>query len=192
MLSRARAGIAILILGVVVPERPAIADDGPWVVRVQAGLWWTTQGSTNTGNGFGAGEVERQFTPQFSVAIMGAQTLTADVPNSPCCVPQSVSFTPFVVTAKWNIEAGRTFRPYVGAGPAVFVYDNGASSNTSVGLALQAGVDIRFADHLYFNVDAKYLTNTGSSAQSCGEGCLPQLSLTINPLFLSAGIAVRF
>lgn len=90
------------------------------------------------------------------------------------------------------------FRPYLGAGVnatliskvAFFVPTIGslALDSTSFGGALQAGLDIRVADHSYLNADAKYVQIR--SKLNVGGAKLSELR--IDPLLYGVGLGYRF
>jgi outer membrane protein len=101
---------------------------------------------------------------------------------------------PPTLTVKYHPLAGSTISPYLGVGlNVIFPFNsrlNGVSDfsiDNSVGWAVQAGTDIRFADNLYFNIDYKYL-NADTKATIAGT----KYDLDLNPHLFGIGVGYRF
>jgi len=117
-----------------------------------------------------------------------------------------VLILPATLTAKYHLDTGGPVRPYVGAGPALFiVFDEkpGATAqalgvdrvkmSNSLGLALQGGVDIALGQSGYgLSLDAKkYFIKPTASFYADGAKVL-ETRHDLNPWVLSAGVSYRF
>lgn len=153
--------------------------------------------------------IEYFFTPRVSLETI-------------CCVTQhdvdgkgalagaglvsNAKIIPATFTAKYHFDAGGV-SPYVGAGPSVFIFIDekpgataralGATRNTletSLGFALQAGVDIPITKSgLAISLDAKrYFLKTTARWYDANGGKLLQTKHALDPWVLSAGLAWRF
>lgn len=118
----------------------------------------------------------------------------------------NAKIVPATFTAKYHFNAGG-IKPYVGAGPTVFIFIDekagdtaralGATRNKlrdSFGVALQAGVDVPINDSgLSLSVDAKryFLKTTAKWYDSAGTKVL-ETKHNLDPWILSAGLGWRF
>jgi outer membrane protein len=117
-----------------------------------------------------------------------------------------VLILPATVTAKFHLDAG-PIKPYVGAGPALFLIFGekpgadlrglgGASTRLSneLGVALQAGVDIPINDKgLGISLDAKkYFIDTTLHVKTAGGTEVLTTKHKLDPWVLSAGVSFRF
>lgn len=114
---------------------------------------------------------------------------------------------PATLTLKYHFGKDGGIRPYVGAGPSYFIFIDekpgataralGATRNTletSLGFALQAGVDIPITKSgLAISLDAKrYFLKTTARWYDANGGKLLQTKHALDPWVLSAGLAWRF
>lgn len=113
---------------------------------------------------------------------------------------------PATITAKYHFNTGTAFKPYVGAGPAyffIFGEDVGSSAralgatsaslSNDLGIALQAGLDVKLNDRgLGLSVDAKrYFVDTTARFRA-GTTTLLETKHELDPWVVSAGFAYRF
>jgi outer membrane protein len=106
---------------------------------------------------------------------------------------------PPTVTVQYHFSPSASVRPYVGAGlnyTTFFDEDTkGAIAGTdlslsdSIGLALEAGVDIDITKSTFFNVAAWYIDIETEAKVSGGIG---KADVTIDPLVLFMGLGWRF
>jgi outer membrane protein len=113
---------------------------------------------------------------------------------------------PATLTAKYHLAGAGPIKPYVGAGPALFIVfgekpgstaqvlgvDRVKMSNT-LGLALQGGVDIALGDNGYgISLDAKkYFIKPTASFYAGGIKVL-ETRHDLDPWVISAGLSYRF
>lgn len=130
---------------------------------------------------------------------------TAGLPQGAQLV-RKARLLPATVTAKYHFDLDASVKPYVGAGPALFIWlsdEPGSTAQTigvsrtrlsnELGVALQAGVDIAVNDSgLGLTLDAKRYF-IGTTAQFfAGNALALETDHRLNPWVLSAGIAYRF
>jgi outer membrane protein len=102
---------------------------------------------------------------------------------------------PPTLTVKYHPFAGNQISPYVGAGVNLTIpFESELSGagtklsiDNSVGWAAQAGVDIKIAENMYFNLDYKYI-NADTKATIGGT----KYDLDINPHLFGIGVGYRF
>lgn len=117
-----------------------------------------------------------------------------------------VLILPATVTAKFHLDTGGPIKPYVGAGPTLFVVFGEKPGDTaralgvdkvkmsnSVGVALQGGVDIALGDSGFgLSLDAKkYFVKPTAKFYADGDKVL-ETKHNLDPWVLSAGVAYRF
>jgi outer membrane protein len=111
---------------------------------------------------------------------------------------------PATFTLKYHFNPGG-ISPYVGAGPAYFLWLDDEPGATAValgaddfslsdelGFALQAGVDVPVSDRFALSLDAKrYFIGTTATWFADGEAVI-RTEHNLDPWVLSAGVAFRF
>ncbi|KHK92264.1 OmpW/AlkL family protein [Novosphingobium malaysiense] len=117
-----------------------------------------------------------------------------------------VLILPATLTAKFHLDTGGPIKPYVGAGPALFlVFDEKPGStakalgvdkvkmSNSLGVALQGGVDIALGDNGFgLSLDAKkYFMKPTAKFYAAGTKVL-ETKHDLDPWVLSAGVSYRF
>jgi len=117
-----------------------------------------------------------------------------------------VLILPATLTAKFHLDTGGPIKPYVGAGPALFiVFDekpgvtaralgvDRVKMSNSLGLALQGGVDIALGQSGYgVSLDAKkYFIKPTASFYADGAKVL-ETKHNLDPWVISAGLSYRF
>ncbi len=113
---------------------------------------------------------------------------------------------PPTLTLQYHFNPGSKLQPYVGAGiNYTFFYGEDADgalvnavgatkveADDSFGLAVQAGLDYRIADNLFFNVDIKYVRiSTDVTLRTANIG-VQRTTLDINPVIIGVGLGYRF
>jgi outer membrane protein len=107
----------------------------------------------------------------------------------------STYLLPPSITLKYHPLGDAKFSPYIGAGiELTFPFNDKLSSgdaikiHSSVGYALQTGIDIKVDNHLYLNLDYKYL-NADTSFRIAGGSWN---KLDMNPHVFGVGVGYRF
>ena len=113
---------------------------------------------------------------------------------------------PATFTLKYHVDTGSGIKPYIGAGPAYFIWfdeEPGAATlplgvdgfdlSNEFGIALQAGVDIPVGDSgLAVSFDAKkYFIDTDATWSVAGTPVI-ETTHKLDPWVLSAGLGFRF
>ncbi|MGY6636746.1 MAG: OmpW/AlkL family protein [Erythrobacter sp.] len=130
---------------------------------------------------------------------------TAGLPQGAQLVREA-RLLPATLTAKYHFDLAKDIKPYVGAGPALFIWltDKPGSTAQAIGVtrtnlsnefgvALQAGVDIALGDSgLGLSLDAKRYF-IGTTAQFfAGNTLALETDHRLDPWVLSAGVSYRF
>jgi outer membrane protein len=154
-------------------------------------------------------DFEYFFTKSFSTELVLTypQSQTVTVQQSALGGPVDIGtfkYLPPTLTAKWNFLPDGTIRPYVGIGVNLTLITNVDLNNvqalnditgtisldsSSVGLAGQAGVDFKVADHYFINADIKYM-KLQSDVKTANFGKVS--SVNLDPWLFGIGIGYRF
>lgn len=154
--------------------------------------------------------IEYFFTPSVSVETICCMTQhDVDAVAGPLTGAELVAdakLIPATVTAKYHFNPGG-ISPYVGAGPAYFLWVkdspgaatvglsgiNGLNLSDELGFALQAGLDIPMGDNgMALSLDAKrYFIDTTATWTANGTPVI-QTEHKLDPWVLSAGVGFRF
>lgn len=117
-----------------------------------------------------------------------------------------VLILPATVTAKYHLDMGGPIKPYIGAGPTLFIVFDEKPGTTakalgvdkvkmsnSLGVALQGGVDIALGDSGFgLSLDAKkYFVKPTAKFYAAGTKVL-ETKHDLDPWVLSAGVSYRF
>jgi outer membrane protein len=104
---------------------------------------------------------------------------------------------PPTLTAQWHFLPDQTVNPYVGAGLNLTLISDvklaaGALDldKSSVGAALQAGVDFKVASNCYINVDIKYV-QIKSDVKVAATGA-KVTTVKVDPMLYGVGVGYRF
>ncbi len=154
--------------------------------------------------------VEYFASPNISIETICCFTqhhISGDGAIAGAAVVDHVLILPATVTLKYHLNLGG-IKPYLGAGPSVFVYfaeKQGATLNTlnpggrlnldnKVGVALQAGVDIPLSKTgMGVSLDAKkYFMNTTLHVFNAGGTEILTTQHKLDPWVISAGVSYRF
>lgn len=133
------------------------------------------------------------FTPNLGVQLLAATPFKHDITAAGTRIGATKQLPP-TVTLQWYAKVSDTIRPYIGAGLnyTMFFEDDipGADLelDDSVGLALEAGVDIQLTDKLVLNAAVwKIDINTDVSVNGTNLG-----ELEIDPLAAMIGVGYKF
>lgn len=113
---------------------------------------------------------------------------------------------PATFTLKYHFNTDSGIKPYVGAGPAYFIWfdeDPGATTvglgvdefdlSDELGFAMQAGVDVPLGDNGFgLSLDAKRYFIDTDSTWSVGGTPVIETTHKLDPWVLSAGLSYRF
>ncbi|MAC59168.1 MAG: hypothetical protein CMH85_13025 [Novosphingobium sp.] len=153
--------------------------------------------------------VEYFFSNSISVETICCFTqhhVNGDADLSGTNLVNHVLILPATVTAKFHLDTGGPIKPYVGAGPSLFiVFDEKPGStaqalgvdkvkmSNSLGIALQGGVDIALGDSGFgLSLDAKkYFIKPTAKFYAAGTKVL-ETKHDLDPWVLSAGVSYRF
>ena len=201
------------------------SNDGKWQVKALGSFVLPDGKITEVqldGIGLPAGtqtEADDNFVPTVAIEYFVTPNISLE---TICCVTQhdvtgtgplagaglvsNANIIPATLTAKYHIETGSGFKPYIGAGPTYFIFIDekpgattvalGATSqklNDKVGVALQAGFDVPVNDKgLGLSVDAKRYFVTTTARWFAGQTEVLRTRHKIDPWVISADISYRF
>jgi len=156
--------------------------------------------------------IEYFFSSNVSIETICCLTQhDVDVASGPLKGGQLVAnqkIIPATLTVKLHLPTQSGFKPYVGAGPAYFIFLDGGPGaaarsvlgatrlhlNDKVGIALQGGVDLALGDSGFgLSLDAKryWVRPAAHWANAAGAEVLATRH-KLDPWVLSAGVAYRF
>ncbi len=191
-----RIGAAVALL-MVLGIATAAAQDTGWLVRSRVIVVAPDASSDPSGLDVGTDatielDVTRHLSPllalELAVATLGHELRVGD--NS----LGSVRLLPPTLLLQVRPLRDGRFRPYLGAGAnlAIFYAHSGGLETldlgSSLGWALQGGVDVPLGRRGVFNVDLKYL-GVQTEIESGGSTVY---QLEINPWVIGAGLGYRF
>lgn len=186
------------------------ANEGPWMVRVRA----VNIKPADTSDPIAALSIPADkitvstktipeidfsyfFTPNFAAELILTYPQQHDVKVAGTFIG-TFKHLPPTLTAQWHFLPGGTFCPYVGAGlnltllsdvklavPGVGALDLNSSS---VGPALQAGVDVKVAPQWTLNLDVKYV-QIRSDVKLNGTKIS---AVQVDPMLIGLGLGYRF
>lgn len=152
--------------------------------------------------------IEYYFTNNVSVETICCMTQhdvdgTTGLPGAE--LVSNAKLIPATVTAKYHFDLGAV-KPYVGAGPAYFLWvsdkpgaasvalgANGFKLSDEFGLALQAGLDIPINDKgMAITLDAKRYFIDSTARWYVDDTVVIQTKHKLDPWVLSAGVAFAF
>ena len=205
-MNRNTPAIVLAALGLALSAAPVHAADNPWLVRVRATHLNPADQSAPVG-GTGASNrisVESRTIPELDISYFMTPHLAAELVLT---YPQkhsvyldgkdigSFKHLPPTLLAQYHFAPGAQFSPYVGAGVNLtrlssvkLLGGTGDLENTSVGLALQAGADIRLDQRWSLNLDVKRV-RIRSDVMASGAKIS---SVKVDPTLLSIGVGYRF
>jgi len=205
-------GLALMVMAAGAASTAAQADEGPWLVRARAvRLHMADQSEAIPSLGVPSDAIQAndKTIPEIDITYFFTKNIAAELILT---VPQKQDVTlsgakigtfkhlPPTLTVQYHFLPDGMVRPYVGAGvnytrissvalnvPGVGDLD---LESSSLGGALQVGVDVKVADNLFVNLDVKkvwissdvMLKSTGAKVSS----------VTLDPIAFSVGIGYRF
>ena len=192
--------------GAAMAQTPAPTQDSPWLVRVRAVHIDPADKSDPVG-GSGASDrlqVSDKWIPEVDISYFFTPHWAAELILT---YPQKHEVTldgskigtfkhlPPTLTAQYHFLPGAGIDPYIGAGinytllSKVNLLDGAARlEHDSVGLALQAGFDVRLDDRWSINVDVKKL----QIRSDVEIGGVRASRVKVDPLLFGVGVGYRF
>ncbi len=196
--------VALAALAAALPAAQA-AEDGDWIVRARA-LHLNAANKDSTGLGLTVNnktflelDFSYFFSPSLAVELILAlpqkHTLKAGADRI-----GTLKHLPPTLTLQYHFTGLSAARPYLGAGlnytrfmdvsfePAVVAALNPRIKRNSLGLALQAGLDVPLGDGWLLNLDLKKVqikTDVYAGANLAG-------TFKVDPTLLSVGVGKRF
>lgn len=186
------------LLGAATGAQAQTAKEGPWMVQARA---INFQSTNNDGTAQGLG-VNNKFNVTLGGSYFFSKTLALAVELAP---PQehklsaygdpvgAITLLPLNLSLQYYF-GGKKVRPYIGAGlnytafSGVSVPAGVSLTRSSMGLVLQAGLDMALGSGMYANLDVKktsLATNVTSAGVELG-------AFTMDPWVLGVGIGYRF
>lgn len=196
---------ALLAAGFVLPTA-AQAEEGNWMVRARVVNIDTANKSDPIGAlGLGRDEVtvSDKVIPEIDISYFFTKNIAAELILT---YPQehdvevagmdvgTVEQLPPTLLLQYHFMPDAQFRPYVGIGVNYTLFTNDdldlnlETDSSSVGLALQVGMDIKLADQLFLNVDVKKV-KMGTDVSMNGDKIT---HIDIDPWLVGVGIGYRF
>ena len=179
---------------------PATANAQDWLVRVRA-----IDVVPNASSSLDGLDVKGQWAPEldfsyFFTKNFAAELILATTRHEVTLNGNSlgkVSVLPPTLTLQYHFTELGAFKPYVGAGlNLTWFYKNDLKAgntpldvdSTSVGGAVQAGLDYEFQKNWYFNLDYKYIW----MSTDVKAGGVTLTNLKLNPSVVGIGVGYRF
>lgn len=201
---------AVLILGIFTAAAASAAS--PWSVRLRATYLQTADKSDafsalNINFASDSVVVNDKLIPEIDVGYAFTDTWSAELVLT---IPQtqdvslkgvgglgSFKHLPPTLLVQYRANPGGAVRPYVGAGiNYTLIFDDSLSvagvplslDNSSTGLALQAGLDVKLNDSWSFNVDLKY----AKIASGVYAGGAKLTEAHLDPTLYAVGLRYQF
>ena len=179
---------------------PATANAQDWLVRVRA-----IDVVPNASSSLDGLDVKGQWAPEldfsyFFTKNFAAELILATTRHEVTLNGNSlgkVSVLPPTLTLQYHFTELGAFKPYVGAGlNLTWFYKNDLKAgntpldvdSTSVGGAVQAGLDYEFQKNWYFNLDYKYIWMS-TDVKAAGATLT---NLKLDPSVFGIGVGYRF
>jgi len=197
---------ALIAAGLSIPAFAQSSTEGDWMVRVRAVNIDTANKSDSIGAlGVGRDEVHvsDKVIPELDISYFITPNIAAELILT---YPQehnvsvagtkigTVEELPPTLLLQYHFMPEGKFRPYVGIGVNYTAYTNDelpdgySTDSSSVGLALQVGMDVKLADQWFLNVDLKKV-KMGTDVEVNGNKVT---HLDIDPWLLGVGVGYRF
>jgi outer membrane protein len=186
---------------------PSLKAETPWMVRLRAvSLQPANKSDAAPGIPADAIHVSNKTIPEVDISYFFTPNFSAELILT---VPQKHDVTlggvnigtfkhlPPTLTAQWHFLPGQTVNPYVGAGLNFTLISDVKLANgtldldsSSVGAALQVGVDFKVASNCYINLDVKYV-QIQSDVKVAATGA-KVTTVKVDPMLYSVGVGYRF
>lgn len=204
---RSMKTLASLTLLAAALAAPSLKAEGPWMVRLRAvSLQPANKSDAAPGIPADAIHVSNKTIPEVDFSYFFTKNLSAELILT---VPQEHDVTlngtkigtfkhlPPTLTAQWHFLPDQTVNPYVGAGlNLTLISDVKLASGaldldkSSIGAAVQAGVDFKVASNCYINLDIKYV-QLKSDVKVAATGA-KVTTVKVDPMLYGVGVGYRF
>lgn len=205
MLKKTLLGLAVAaaFLPGIASAQNALTTEGPWLVRVR-GAYMINDNTNDPKLALGQVEIDDKFIPEFDISYFFTDNIAMELVLT---WPQKMDVTlggadigsvdalPPSLMLQYHFMPNDAFRPYVGVGINYTRYSSEefkiaglGVSNSSVGAALQAGVDYKIAPRWYLNADVKYIF-MDTDVKLNGATLT---TVDINPWLVAVGVGYRF
>lgn len=178
---------------------PAVAADGPWLVRVRA-VNLDSANKDSTGLGLSVNDkvipevdISYFFTPNIAAELILTYPQKHDLRSNGDKIG-SLKHLPPTLTVQYHFDGMGAFKPYVGAGvnytrfSSVELPAGVGIEKDSFGFALQVGADYEISKNVYLNLDIKKVQiRTDVSANGSKQG-----TFKVDPLLVGIGVGYRF
>lgn len=178
-------------------------EKGDWLVRFGAINVSPNDGSTGVVANDAVGvdgdsqifaNVTYMYTENIGLELLAATPFSHDITLSGSKIGETKQLPP-TFSVQYHFTPKASTRPYIGAGInyTTFFSEKATSTITSlelddsVGLAVQAGVDIDINKDWFFNVDVRYINIETTATTNLGN-----IEVEINPFVFSLGVGTSF
>ena len=198
--------ISTLIAGSLVLTSASVSavEKGDWLVRFGSANVSPNNGSTGvvatdavgvSGNAQPFVNVSYMIKDNVALELLAATPFSHDVLLAGSGKIGETDQLPPTFSIQYHFRTKKSVRPYLGAGinyttffstkPTAVV--TSLSLDDSIGLAVQAGVDIDISKKWFFNADMRYINIETTATTNIGN-----IELEINPMVYSIGFGTRF
>jgi len=197
--------ISTLIAGSLVLTSASVAavEKGDWLVRVGVVNVSPNDGSTGVvatdaigvdGNTQIFANVTYMFKDNVGFEVLAATPFSHDITLSGSKIGETEQLPP-TFSVQYHFKPKASTRPYVGVGINYTTFFNekatavitSLSLDDSIGLAVQAGVDIDITKDWFFNADVRYINIETTATTNLGN-----IEVDINPWVFSLGVGTYF
>ncbi|MEM9232938.1 MAG: OmpW family protein, partial [Pseudomonadota bacterium] len=198
----------------------AVAEQGDWIVRGRAIIVAPQEDASGVQPAFpnGSVEVENAVVPEldftyFLTDNLGLELILATSPHdlegtgdlSSLGTIGDVWALPPTLTLQYHFQPEANVRPYIGVGINYTIFynedatsslneaigDTSISLDDSVGIAVQAGVDVDINDTWFWNADVKWIQIETEATLNTG-GAINTVDVELDPIVAGIGIGRRF
>ncbi|MBS1187030.1 MAG: hypothetical protein H6R04_1048 [Burkholderiaceae bacterium] len=194
----------IALASITIGFSQAVAQESPWLIRVRA-VQIDTANKSDAFGGVPADRisVQRKAIPELDISYFFTKNIAAElILTHPQVHDVKVSGTkigtfrhlPPVLTAQYHFSPDSKISPYVGAGinyTRIWDVNLGGLKleQSSIGGALQAGVDFKLDKHWSINLDVKKVQIRSDVKNSDGSKLT---SVKLDPWLIGVGVGYRF
>lgn len=204
---RSMKTLASLTLLAAALAAPGLKAETPWMIRLRA-VSLQPANTSDAAPGIPADAIHVSnktipevdfsyfFTPNFSAELILTVPQKHDVTLNGVKIG-TFKHLPPTLTAQWHFLPGQTVNPYVGAGLNLTLISDVKLADgvldldsSSVGAAVQAGVDFKVASNCYINLDIKYV-QIQSDVKVAATGA-KVTTVKVDPMLYGIGVGYRF
>lgn len=178
-------------------------EKGDWLVRFGVVNVAPNDGSTGVvaddavgvdGNTQIFANVTYMYKDNIGLELLAATPFSHDITLSGSKIGETKQLPP-TLSVQYHFKPKASTRPYIGAGInyTTFFSEKATATITSlslddsIGLAVQAGVDVDINKDWFFNADVRYINIETTATTNLGN-----IEVDINPWVISLGVGTRF